>query len=153
MAIDIEVMYWEDDPNDFGTASLRRVRVGLDESHVLDRENIWQIILSAPSNLTGSTIKRTVNGIAVDRVAHLQWDDSDIGVGYLIRRHGEVCLARWEDETLRWVNETSPFGTQRVPSAIPSDFPRDALLFYFVPTPVSRILSDHATTVFDGDMF
>ena len=153
MAIDIEVMYWEPEPDSVGTATLRRVRVGLDQAHTLDRESIWHIILSAPSNLPAGSEKRILDGVSVDRVAHLQWDDSDIGVGYLLRRNGEVCLAAWEDISLAWVNEANPLSTKRIPSAIPTDFPKDALVFYFVPTPVSHIHSNYATAAFDEDMF
>lgn len=150
--IQVEVMYNDTDRD---TGTYRRKRVSLDAAHTLDREDVWYIILSdeASSIINKANARRTIGEIYVDRLDMVQWDDSDTGVAFLLRRRGEVCLAVWEDTEWIWHPEEDPFTTRTPFSGISPDLPNDALIFHLVDSSISVARSDLATAVFDADMF
>lgn len=150
--IEVEVMFFETDPD---TGTFRRQRVGLDAVHTLDRENVWYIILSddASGIVAVDDARRILNGTIVDRLAVVQWDDSPVGVAFLLRRVGEICLGIWEDSSWTWISESDPFTTEVAIAGAGSDFPADALMFHLVSTPVSSAHSDFATALFNADMY
>lgn len=149
--VQVEVMYNDTDAD---TGTLRRKRVSLEAVHTLDRDNIWYIILSDNiSAITSSAnANRTIDGVIVDRCAQVWWNDSDSGIAFLIRRGGEVCLQVWEDSSWSWHAESDPFG-EVLSSGIDSSFPKDALVFHLVKSPVSSVHSAYAKTLFNQEMF
>jgi len=150
--IEVEVMYNATDPE---TGTLLRKRTGLDSVHTLERENIWFIILSddASSVRSSANARRTIDGTIVDRLNVVRWDDSDSGVAFVIRRSGGVCLAAYEESSWVWQSENDPFNSEVVASGIDPTFPKDAIVFHFVETPISTAHSSYADTLFDQVMF
>lgn len=150
--IEVEVMYNSTDPD---TGTLLRKRVGLDAVHTLERENIWYIILSddASSKVSAANARRTIDGVIVDRLEVVKWDDSAVGVALLMRRGGEVCLSIWESPEWVWHSEENPFTTPVIQSGNSPTIPADAMVLHFVPRPVSSAHSDYATSAFNNDMF
>ena len=124
--IEVEVMYADLAPR---TNLFLRKRVGLMAAPSLKRTNVLAIILSGIT--TSARGRRTVNGNPVERRAQvMMWDSPSTERALLIVRRGEVVLSSWLEE-IAWdwirVDDSSK---SRVPSGIPVDMPKDALVFY-----------------------
>lgn len=153
MAVSVEVMYNTYDPN---TETHKRSRVDLDAAHSLDREDVWYVIASAPvptSVVPAADVRRTIDGIAVDRLAVVSWDDSENGIAFLVRRNGFFCLQHWEEGTWTWIPETDSFITDANPSGADPTFPKDALVFHMMKAPIPDRHAAYALALYEADVF
>ncbi len=146
--IEVEVMYAERAPR---TNLFLRKRVGLMAAPSLKRTNVLAIILSDIT--TSARSRRTYKGNPVERRGEvMMWDHLSAERALLIVRRGEVVLASWIGETIwDWVR-VDDSSISRVPSGIPVDMPKDALVFY-PPSLVGAGMTTKAKAEAEADLF